>query len=203
MLSSAENINVIISYIAALRVVVECEREALVVLDPVIRSSSGRELIDPAGIALLRERLLPLADWLTPNLDELALLTGARSLTRDDIPAACRTLQASVAKGVSGRSLGILATGGHVDPPDDFLLTPAGEEIWLPGERVHTDATHGTGCALSSAFLSRLVLGDSALAAARAAKEYVAGAMRHAPHLGVGHGPMSHLWPFLNVTNEG
>ena len=201
MLSSTENILSISSYMDKLRISVEYPREVLVVLDPVLWSSSGRELVDPAGIALLREQLLPLVDWITPNLDELGLLSGANPLTRDDIPNACRTLQASVGKGVRGGRLGILATGGHIDPPDDFLLTPDGKEVWLPGERVHTRATHGTGCALSSAFLSRLVLGDSPLEAAKAAKDYVTGAMRSASCLGAGLGPMRHLWQLANVKD--
>jgi hydroxymethylpyrimidine/phosphomethylpyrimidine kinase len=167
-----------------------------VVLDPVLRSTSGRELLDPAGVVLMRDRLLPQVDWITPNLDELGVLTGTVLVSRDDLPRACRALQTRTAKSPDGHRLGIFATGGHLDPPDDYLLLPTGEGLWLPGERVHTRSTHGTGCALSSAFLSRLVLGDTPRQAAQAAKNYVSVALRTAVTIGSGLGPMNHLWLF-------
>ena len=165
-----------------------------VVLDPVLRSTSGRELLDPAGVTLLRDRLLPQVDWITPNLAELAILSGVEAAARDDLPRACRALQTRTAQSPDGHRLGIFATGGHLDPPDDFLLLPTGQGLWLPGERVITRSTHGTGCALSSAFLSRLVLGDAPRQSAHAAKLYVAAALRSAVPTGTGRGPMNHLW---------
>jgi len=163
-----------------------------VVLDPVLRSTSGRELLDPPGVILLRERMLPQVDWITPNLAELAILSGIALAGRDELPRACRALQARTAKSPDGHRLGIFATGGDLEPPDDYLLLPSGEGLWLPGERVHTRSTHGTGCALSSAFLSRLVLGDTPLQAAQAAKLYVSNALRTAVQIGSGFGPMNH-----------
>jgi hydroxymethylpyrimidine/phosphomethylpyrimidine kinase len=71
---------------------------------------------------------------------------------------------------------------------------PTGEGIWLPGERVNTESTHGTGCALSSAFLSRLVLGDTPRQAAQTAKLYVAGALQSAIQIGSTSGVMNYLW---------
>jgi hydroxymethylpyrimidine/phosphomethylpyrimidine kinase len=203
MLSSVDNISRICEYLDKLRQTHPDIRSVTVVLDPVLRSSSGRELVDPAGILLLRERLLPLVDWITPNLEELALLAGLSVRQRDDLPPACRVLQAAVAaqtvpQGTNSRRLGILATGGHLNPPDDFLLPPGGEECWLPGQRVETQSTHGTGCALSSAFLSRLVLGDAPGQAAQSAKDYVAGALRTAERRGAGNGPMNLLWPLAH-----
>jgi hydroxymethylpyrimidine/phosphomethylpyrimidine kinase len=173
-----------------------------VVVDPVLRSTSGRELLDPAGVTALGERLLPLVDWVTPNLEELAILSGRRVEARHDVPGACRALQERITERPGGQLLGVLATGGHMDPPDDFLLMPDGSSVWLAGERVSTQSTHGTGCALSSAFLSRLVLGDSPEVAARAAKLYVAGALRMAEGIGKGRGPMKHLWPLLRPIKE-
>ena len=105
-----------------------------VVLDPVLRSTSGRELLDPAAVTLVRDRLLPQVDWITPNLAELAILSGVEVATRDDLPRACRALQTRTAQSPDGHRLGIFATGGHLDPPDDFLLLPTGEGLWLPGE---------------------------------------------------------------------
>lgn len=159
-----------------------------VVLDPVLRSSSGRELLDEDGIEAMRERLLPLVDWVTPNLDELGILAGREVDERSDLPEAARLLQGRWA------GLNVLATGGHLNPPDDFLLTTDGGTWWLRGERVESESTHGTGCALSSALLCGLVGGKSEYEAAVGAKLYVAEAMRTARKLGRGRGPLNHLW---------
>lgn len=169
-----------------------------VVVDPVLSSSSGTQLLEPASITLMRDRLLPQVDWITPNLHELAVLSGIACTARDDLPRACRALQTRTAISPDGHRLGIFATGGHLDPPDDYLLLPTGQGLWLPGVRVPTRATHGTGCALSSAFLSRLVLGDTPREAAHTAKLYVAQALQSASPIGSGNGPMNLLWPILN-----
>jgi hydroxymethylpyrimidine/phosphomethylpyrimidine kinase len=196
MLASAANIHAVSDYLEKLHPILNDRsgRPIPVVLDPVLRSSSGRELLDAEGLITLGERLLPLVDWITPNLDELAVLTGEAVVSRDDLPYASLALQGRIAGRHDGSRPGILSTGGHLDPPDDFLLMPSGEGFWLPGERVATRATHGTGCALSSAFLSRLVLGDAPPDAARAAKAYVAGALRTSVPRGAGASAMNHLW---------
>jgi hydroxymethylpyrimidine/phosphomethylpyrimidine kinase len=191
MLATAPNVRAVADYLGGLR---RSNPHIPVVLDPIIRSSSGRELLDAEGVTFLREILLPYLNWITPNLDELRVWTGKQNLQREDIPEACHLLQRQVPSG----TLGILATGGHLDPPDDYLLSPTGEDLWLPGTRIETRATHGTGCAFSSAFLSRLVLGDPPAEAARAAKQYVATALQTAIPRGTGHSSMNHLWPILN-----
>jgi hydroxymethylpyrimidine/phosphomethylpyrimidine kinase len=206
MLSNSYNTSIICRYLDELRRIHDIYMGAPrvpIVLDPVLRSTSGRELLDGPGIAALRERLLPLVNWVTPNLDELAVLSGEAAAGRDDLPRACQALQNSIDRGSDEDRLGVFATGGHLDPPDDFLLLPSGEGFWLPGERVVTQATHGTGCALSSAFLCRLVLGDQPREAAVAAKTYVNGALRTAVRVGAGIGPINHLWPLLRVTDSG
>jgi hydroxymethylpyrimidine/phosphomethylpyrimidine kinase len=204
MLANSSNIRVICGYLSNIREIdedISPKTHVPIILDPVLQSTSGRELLDDSGVAALREQLLPLVDWVTPNLDELAVLSGEKVTRRADLPDACQVLQNSIDKKPHGERLGVFATGGHLDSPDDFLLLPSGEGFWLPGERVITQATHGTGCALSSAFLSRLVLGDSTREAALAAKLYVAGALRTAPGIGVGRGPMNHLWPLLRAVD--
>jgi hydroxymethylpyrimidine/phosphomethylpyrimidine kinase len=118
---------------------------------------------------------------------------------RDDLPSASRALQARVAQSAAAQSscghrITVFATGGHLDPPDDLLLLPTGETLWLPGQRINTRATHGTGCALSSALLSRLVLQDSPQQAALAAKLYVSKAIQSAEIIGNGISPINHLW---------
>jgi len=155
-----------------------------IVLDPVLRSSSGTELLSQEGVGRLRDDLLPQVGWVTPNLDELAALTGEGGVTREKVPSlACRL--AAMAPG-----LNVVLTGGHLDPPDDFLLTAAGRTHWFPGRRVHTTSTHGTGCAFSSALLCRLVLGDAPADAVAEAKAWVTHALETAVPIGKGRGPV-------------
>jgi hydroxymethylpyrimidine/phosphomethylpyrimidine kinase len=91
--------------------------------------------------------------------------------------------------------LHIVVTGGDAEPPTDILRMPSGELHHFPGKRIKTRSTHGTGCAFSSALLCRLMLRDTPVAAIRAAKSFVIEAMRHAPGLGHGAGPLNLLWP--------
>jgi hydroxymethylpyrimidine/phosphomethylpyrimidine kinase len=164
-----------------------------VVLDPVLRSSSGKDLLEAGGISILRERLLRRVNWITPNLDELAILTEREIAGREDLPGAAENLM-RLARQLGNSGLNILATGGHLDRPDDYLLTSAGDSEWIPGQFVETKATHGTGCAFSSSLLCRIVAEDSAHSAARNAKDYVVAALRKAYPIGHGRGPMNHLF---------
>jgi len=207
--ATSANILAISRYIASLQVELSVSYAPPIVLDPILASSSGRVLLDPEAVDALKTELLPLVDWVTPNIDELAVLTGLTVGSPADLLAAARALQTQV----NGRSrpsppegtepqdkrIGVFAKGGHLDKPDDLLLTPSGEEHWLSGERIETSATHGTGCALSSGFLCGLVLGHPPLEAARNAKHYVAEAMRQAPAIGSGKGPMQLLWPLRST----
>lgn len=181
MLATAANVAAVADFLARVRAT-----GVAVVLDPVLRSSSGRELLEADGVELMRERLLPLVDWVTPNLDELAILSGRHVAERDDVPEAVRVLQRAV------RGLNVMATGGHLVVPDDFVMTADSRMRWLTGERVKTNSTHGTGCALSSALLCGLVRGE--VDAPRRAKEYVTGALRASRAIGKGSGPVEHLW---------
>jgi len=194
MLGAEENLIIISELLAILRAKHKNSGASRipVVLDPVMRSSSGRELLDGAGVRALRRNLLPQVDWITPNTAELAILSGVKILGREDIPLACSRLQEMCA---GGGPLGIVATGGHLDPPDDYLVTPEEAAVWLPGEWVESRSTHGTGCAFSSAFLSRLVLGEEPVTAARGAKEYVTEAILSAEKRGHGVSGINVLWP--------
>jgi hydroxymethylpyrimidine/phosphomethylpyrimidine kinase len=167
---------------------------ATVVLDPVLRSSSGAGLLDAEGTALLRERLLGVVGWITPNVNELALLTESEVRTREQVPAAAERLARQAAK-IGNPDIAIVVTGGHLDRPDDYLLLQ-GKGSWLPGERVETRSTHGTGCAFSSALVAELVLGRTGLDAVEAAKRYVTGALRAAYPVGQGRGPLHHLFAY-------
>jgi hydroxymethylpyrimidine/phosphomethylpyrimidine kinase len=186
MLANAEIVQVVNNFLAV-------QKGVPVVLDPVLRSSSGRTLLDVEGVRILRERLLGRVDWITPNLDELAELTGFLVSGAGEIPIAAGELL-RLARESGSERLNIVVTGGHLDPPDDYLLTADGASCWFSGRRVETKATHGTGCAFSSALLCRLVAGDLPADAVRRAKDYVTSAMLAAYPVGGGNGPMNHLY---------
>jgi hydroxymethylpyrimidine/phosphomethylpyrimidine kinase len=194
MLGSAGVVGEVSSFLAAHSRTILRER---VVLDPVLRSTSGTPLIDQSGVRLIRDELLQRIGWITPNLEELAILAGVTSGTfgREQVPEVAAQLQEISAR-QGNDELNIVVTGGHLSPPDDFLLTGSGEQTWLPGELIATNATHGTGCAFSSALLCRLISGQSAGDAVAAAKAYVTEALRAAYPVGKGKGPLNHLFPF-------
>lgn len=179
------------------------------ILDPVLESSSGARLIDAEGLEYLREYLLDRVSWITPNWQELAILSAVPVTDRSSAEAALNLL------GERHPHLNILATGGDQSTPTDLLRTTTSEIHAFSGNWVETTSTHGTGCAFSSALLSRLILGDPTQTAITSAKSYVEGALRHAPGLGFGRGPLDLLWPLrhphpnpvkppspLNVTKQ-
>ena len=159
-----------------------------IVLDPVLKSSSGHNLLTAKGLRRMKSDLLPLVGWVTPNIMELGILA--------EMPVSGRNDVAKVTEKLAGNypALNVVATGGHLDPPDDFLRTLDGLTQWFPGPRVQTTATHGTGCAFSSALLARLLAGDPPGEAVLAAKTYVAEAMKAARPIGKGRGPLHHLY---------
>jgi hydroxymethylpyrimidine/phosphomethylpyrimidine kinase len=130
--------------------------------------------------------------WVTPNVEELAALIAAPVSSSERVPQAAAELQA----GCPG--LNVVVTGGESDPPSDFLRTARGTEHWFAGDRIETSATHGTGCAFSSALLAALVQGKPDAEAVRTAKEYVREAMREAYGIGKGRGPLHHFFQMEN-----
>ena len=187
MLANEENVRAVADYLEQVRLE---ESRTTVVLDPILRSSSGRTLLTKEGTDLLRERLLPLVDWVTPNLEELSMLTERQVRTAEDCMAGADLLRARHS------GLGVVVTGGHLEVEPDDLVVPAGEDpTWIRGARIVSRSTHGTGCAFSSAMLCGLVRGLDSLEAARTAKYFVAEAIRRAEPIGKGNGPMELLWP--------
>ncbi len=164
-------------------------RSIPVILDPILRASSGAALLDPAAFETLHKHLLPAVTWITPNWPELSALTGLPIEVLAEAEAATHALAAR------HPHLHIVATGGDHTEPTDLLRLPTREVHRFTGEHIATTSTHGTGCAFSSALLSRLVLGDTPVTAVHAAKRYVAEALRRAPGLGHGRGPLNLLWP--------
>ena len=121
MLGSSAVVCEVSSFLTAQSGTIPRER---IVLDPVLRSTSGTALIDRDGVRVIREELLPRVGWITPNVDELALLAGG-SPDREEVPAAAARLQAMAAR-LGNDALNVVVTGGHLSRPDDFLLTASG-----------------------------------------------------------------------------
>jgi hydroxymethylpyrimidine/phosphomethylpyrimidine kinase len=161
------------------------------VVDPVVVARSGDLLLEPEALDALRTRLLPLASVLTPNRHEAALLTETGPITdADALRAAARSLFDRIGRPV-------LAKGGSALPGAlDVLIDADGTEWPLTAldAPIATRSTHGTGCTLSAALAAGLALGMNLVDAAVGAKRYVTGAIRHAPGLGAGHGPVDHGW---------
>ena len=169
----------------------ETHRLLNVVLDPVLRSSSGAVLLEPKGAAILLERLLPLATAVTPNIDEAAHLTGLSVTNPAEMRAAAQHLHGL---GIAN----VVVTGGHLDRAIDVLgfTTPAGafEFEIFQSPRLATTSTHGTGCAFATALACHLAHGRSLPEAVLLTKAYVAAAIANAHPLGKGHGPVHHLY---------
>ena len=180
---------------AAVADFLEAARLPNIVLDPVIRSSSGATLLDAAGLDILRRRLIPLCDVLTPNVHEAAMLVVATPIAdRCSWDFALPELR-RLASGL--HDLGAQAaviTGGHLDPANDYLSFKNGEEVEvIPGERLKSRTTHGTGCAYATAMACRLTLGDDLPSAAKAAKEYVRRGIQSGYPTGKGTGSINHF----------
>ncbi len=162
---------------------------APVVVDPVMIAKGGAALLDDRAIDTVRRLMIPRAALLTPNAPEAEALTG---LTVADLDGQRRAGEALLALGTRA----VLMKGGHVPGATviDVLLTPSGETL-LEGPRIETTSTHGTGCTLASACAAGLARGLPLEQAVAEAWAYVAEAIRRAPGLGRGHGPLDHGWP--------
>jgi len=165
-----------------------------VVLDPILRSSSGAELLDAAGTRLLLERLVPLAEVVTPNLDEASALTGLAVTNLDQMRAAAVQLHRLGARNV-------VITGGHLEKAIDLLsfdtrrgTVRSNEQEVFKAERLRSNATHGTGCAFATALACHLAQGRVLPEAVLLSKVYVSAAIANAHPLGHGMGPMHHLY---------
>ena len=161
-----------------------------VVLDPILKSSSGADLLDAAGTRILIDRLIPLADVLTPNVDEAAALTGLQVKDLDGMKAAAAKLHEMGASA-------LVITGGHLDKAIDLLsfTTKHGiEQEVFKAERQRSNSTHGTGCAFATAMACHLALDRGLAEAALLAKTYVTAAITNGQSLGRGTGPIHHLY---------
>ena len=159
------------------------------VVDPVMIAKGGSPLLEDRAVEAVRRLMVPRAALLTPNAPEAEALTG---IAVADLDGQRRAGEALLAMGARA----VLMKGGHVPGTTviDLLLTPDGETA-LEAERIDTRHTHGTGCTLASACAAGLALGRPLEVAVAEAWAYVAEAIRRAPGLGGGHGPLDHGWP--------
>lgn len=188
------------------------------VVDPVVRSTSGFDLIDDAALKILIEKLFPLADLITPNIPEAERIAGIRIKSENDLRKAARIMQRFGAKNV-------LIKGGHLfddntsakadvsDRADkttvmrdnkqatDYLWIDKKLHIWHTAY-IETTATHGTGCTLSAAIAANLALGKSLKESVGIAKRFVTEAIRTSPNLGKGHSPVNHLLDISELVTE-
>jgi len=161
-----------------------------IVLDPILKSSSGADLLDAAGTRIMIERLIPLADVVTPNVDEASAITGLKVQELDEMKAAATRLHEMGAAAV-------VITGGHLDKAIDLLsfTTKRGvEQEIFKAERQRSNSTHGTGCAFATAMACHLALDRGLAEAALLAKTYVTAAISYGHPLGKGVGPVHHLY---------
>lgn len=176
------------------RLVREYEIKDLVV-DPVVRSTSGYDLIGDDAVKELTERLFPLAAIVTPNVAETEKITGIAIETAEDVENAANVMHSFGARCV-------LIKGGHlrgIAPKGiarDYLFTDGILEIF-DGDYIETDATHGSGCTLSSAIAANLALGKGLPDAVKIAKEFISEAIRNAGDIGKGNSPVNipAIWP--------
>jgi hydroxymethylpyrimidine/phosphomethylpyrimidine kinase len=174
-----------VAIIEAVAAAIERHRLTNVVLDTVMLAKSRARLLDEDAIAALRDRLLPLALVITPNVPEAEVLTGLRIDSLEGLHRAARRL-------VDLGARAALVKGGHLEGPAIDVLWDGRNATELRAERIDSRHTHGTGCTLSAAIAAQLALGQDLPAAARLAKDYVTRAIAQAPGLGAGHGPLRH-----------
>jgi hydroxymethylpyrimidine/phosphomethylpyrimidine kinase len=161
-----------------------------VVLDPILRSSSGAELLSAEGVKAMRKELLHLVTWVTPNVQELAVLFEEEIETEEKMESA------AIWMADEWCDLGVVATGGDGEQANDFWVVPGGKAGgWLMAEKIASRSTHGTGCAFSSALVCALADGLREDGAVGKAKEFVREGIRTGVEVGGGKGPLDLSWP--------
>lgn len=181
MLASAELVETVAELLSG--------TDAPAVVDPVGVSKHGDSLLAASALDAVRTKLLPVAALATPNLDEVAQLTGIHVESEDDMR---RAADAVLGYGPTWA----LIKGGHLSGDAVDLLSDGTEEHWLRSPRLDNRHTHGTGCTLASAVASGLAQGQTVPQAVTSAKEYITGAIGAGFALGAGIGPVDHGWRF-------
>lgn len=156
-----------------------------IVVDPVMAATSGSDLINNSAIAVLREKLFPIATLLTPNIPEAGVLAGMEIKTPEDMLAAAKKIGDTW-------HCAVLCKGGHSLNDANDLLYRDGDFRWFTGVRIDNPNTHGTGCTLSSAIASNLAKGFPLETSVERAKMYLSGTLSAMLDLGKGSGPVNH-----------
>lgn len=158
-----------------------------IVVDPVMVATSGARLISEEAVDALKEKLLPLATLLTPNIPEAEVLSGMTISDPAGMERAARAISEKY-------GCAVLCKGGHQISDADDLLWREGAGVWFRGRRIQNSNTHGTGCTLSSAIASNLAKGYDLDQSVRRAKAYISGALAAMLDMGHGSGPMDHMF---------
>ncbi|HEY2596876.1 MAG TPA: bifunctional hydroxymethylpyrimidine kinase/phosphomethylpyrimidine kinase [Candidatus Dormibacteraeota bacterium] len=180
MLASAEIID-------GVAVAITKSRIKNLVVDPVMVAKGGARLLHEDAVASLRQRLIPLAAVITPNLPEAEVILGRQVRTLTERRGAARDLVALGARAA-------VVKGGHAEGDVTDVYWDGTEMVELAGTRVPTANTHGSGCVFSAAIAAGLAKGLDTLAAVRVAKEFIGGAIEHALEIGHGHGPVNPMF---------
>lgn len=159
----------------------------ILVVDPVMVSTSGCMLLEDSALQALISRLIPLGTLITPNIPEAQVLSGIQIQSERDMVQAARIIYEKTGTAV-------LVKGGHLTGQASDILYRVPEEIWFQGEKIDNPNTHGTGCTLSSAIACQLAAGQNLETAVAEAKQYIAKAIQAGLNLGTGSGP---LWHFV------
>ena len=158
-----------------------------VVVDPVMVATSGSVLSEDQAISVMKEKLLPLAAVITPNIPESEILTGRKIVTEKEMEAAAKEMAERF-------GCAVLCKGGHNIHDANDLLYADGKCTWFHGKRIDNPNTHGTGCTLSSAIASNLAKGYTLEQSIQRSKDYISGALASMLDLGHGSGPLDHMF---------
>lgn len=158
-----------------------------IVVDPVMVATSGSVLSEDSAISMMKEKLLPLAAVITPNIPEAEILSGMKITTTEEMEQAAEYIGDCY-------HCAVLCKGGHSINDANDLLYADGKFTWFRGKRIDNPNTHGTGCTLSSAIASNLAKGFPLEESIERSKAYISGALASMLNLGHGSGPLDHMF---------
>lgn len=169
-------------------------RPPVIVCDPVMVATSGDSLSEDGTVDVMKEKLFPIIDLLTPNIPEAQAISGIEIHSEEDMEKAAQIIMDMGVRNV-------LVKGGHLSGDAvDVLFTPNGSHKFVT-KRVDSKNTHGTGCTLSSAITANLANGMTMEKAVESAKSYITSAIENSFSVGKGHGPVNHFWKFYRGEN--
>lgn len=158
-----------------------------IVVDPVMVATSGSKLLKDEAIEAVKNKLIPIADIITPNTSEAEVLSNIAIESQLDMETSAKF----ISKMLNGA---VLIKGGHIGENSNDLIFIEDQYHWINGKRVNNPNTHGTGCTLSSAIACNLALGLSIKESVSNAKDYITGALEDGLNLGEGSGPLNHMY---------